>query len=577
MNQKIKSIVLLLVFGLTTFSCVDVLDLNNTKQTPDTEVWRTETSADMLITSVYRTISDISQVENSRTQFYDSYSDLMKSTSWTSYNHNYNRVLLEASAFATGSAGAFECWSDVYVRIRRANVIMDEIKRFGVPNFGEDWCNIRRAEVRLCRAISYYRLIRVYGGVIIRTDVSGADGSLDNGANPADVHKKRETEADSWNFVLSELQWAADHLPDEWTKEWTGRATKKTAYGFISRMALYAKKWQIAADAAEKVAELGGELAPNYAKVFQVEAGQDNSKELLFALYYLKGSKTHTFDQYNRPIGDKAVHGYDVYAEHVPTAELADLYEFSNGEAFSWSTWSLNNTDPFTNREPRFHATILANGSKWEGRVIQSFLGPSTSENGTDAFVAFTRSGSTGGNTCTGYYLRKYLQEGNDFEIQSSYQYDAVLRYAEVLLNKAEAYAELDYGSNREKALAALNEVRDRVNLPLRTVSEASNKEDFMTLLRRERCVELAGEGFRYWDLRRWRFAESVINGQNAHGVKITKNSVGNLSYERVSVDGVNSDGSPVSQRVFLERYYYFSLPTSELSNNNLALNNDWW
>lgn len=546
-------------------SCTDVLDLGNTREVSDIAVWSTEEAAEMYITASYKTFTDVSQVFNSRNVFYDSYTDLTKSTSWDQYNHPYNKALLQASAFTTGSAGALECWNDAYTRIRRANVLLNEINEYGVKNYGEDWCDIRRAEVRLCRAFSYYRLIRVYGGVPIRTDISGVNGGVDDGANPADINKARATEAESWDFVISELQWAADHLPDTWTSYWSGRATKVTAYGLISRMALFAQEWQVAIDAAEKVKELGGALAPDYAKVFQVDGNQDNSKEILFALYGLPKSVTHNYDTYNRPFGDDAVYNTVVYAEHVPAAELADLYEFKDGTTFSWSTYSDTHADPFTDREPRFQATILYNGCKWENREIQTYAG------GSDNFVAFTQSGSTNGHTCTGYYLRKYLQEGySNFVTDQSYQYDAVLRYAEVLLNKAEAYAQLDYNQYRNQALGALNEIRNRVGLPSKTAADAPNLDAFMALLRKERSVELAGEGFRYWDLRRWKLAESVINGQNAHGVVITKSDDGSYSYERVACDG----GTP---RIFLDKYYYFSLPTNELSNNNLCVNNPYW
>jgi hypothetical protein len=562
---------ILILFSVVTLmisiqSCKKALDIDDTKNLSDLAMWSTESAADMYITASYKTFTDASQVANSRGQFYDSYSDLMKSTAWDVYNHGYNKSLLQASAFSTGSAGAFESWSTIYAeRIRRANVLLNDINKYGVAKFGEDWCNIRRAEIRLCRAYSYYRLIRVYGGIVIRTEASGSSGGVDDGAIPEDIHRARATEAESWDFVLNELQWAANYLPDNWSSAWEGRATKKTAYGLISRMALYAQKWQIAADAANKVKEMGAKLAPNYAKVFQVDGGQNNSSEILFALYYLSGSVTHNFDRYNRPFGDRAVYTTDVYAEHVPTAELADLYEFKDGTAFSWSTYSATHTNPYTDREPRFHATILYNGAAWEGRQIQTYVG------GTDGFTAFEQSGSTGGHTPTGYYLRKYLQEGNsEFVTKGSYQYDAVLRYAEVLLNKAEAYAQLDYIRYQSEALGALNEVRERVSLPVKTASDAPTKEAFMTILRKERATELAAEGFRYWDLRRWRLAESVINGKNAHGVKITKNSSNVLSYETVAVDGG-------STRVFPEKYYYFSLPTAEIANNNLIINNLYW
>lgn len=567
-KRAIIIIITIITLGLHLPSCSeDVLDIDDTRNLSDLAVWSTEYAAEMYITAAYKTFSDVSQVANSRHQFFDSYSDIMKSTSWDIYSHPYNKSLLQASSFRTGSAGAFECWADVYGnRIRRANVLLNEIKRYGVENFGDEWANIRMAEVRFSRAFSYYRLIRVYGGVVLRTDVSGVNGGVDDGAFEEDIHKARASEEESWDFVINDLLWAAEHLPEKWSEKWEGRATKKSAYGLISRMALHAGKWQVAVDAAEKVRELGGALALDYAKVFQVEGGQDNSTEILFSLNFLSGSVTHSFDSYNRPFGDRAVHGTSaIYAEHVPTGDLADLYEFSDGTQFDWDTYKDKYTNPYSNREPRFHATILYNGAQWEGREIETFVG------GSDGFVAFEQSTSTGGHTPTGYYLRKYLQEGNsDFITKGSYQYDAVLRYAEVLLNKAEAYAQLDYTRYKQEALDALNEVRLRVNLPVRSSADAPSKEAFMEMLRKERAVELAAEGFRYWDLRRWKLAESVINDKNAHGVKITKNNDNTLSYQEVTVDGG-------SKRVFLEKYYYFSLPTSETSNNNLIENNPYW
>jgi hypothetical protein len=540
----------------------EALDLNSTSEISDQAIWSTERAAEMYITASYKGFTDESQVVESRGKFYDSYSDIMKSTSWDLYNHAYNKTLLEGN-IQTGSAGAFECWADAYGRIRRANVLLVEIDRYGVDKFGEDWCNIRRAEVRFCRAFSYYRLIRVYGGVPIRTDKSGVNG-VDDGANEADINRARATEAESWDFVVKELQWAADNLPPAWPAEWEGRATKKAAYGLMSRMALFGQQWEVAAKAAEKVKELGGDLAPDYAKVFQVDGGQDNSKEILFALYFLKNTITHDYDKRNRPFGDKAVYETDVWAEHVPTSELADLYEFADGAPFDWTTYSsLGHADPYTDREPRFHASLLYNGARWENRTIQTYVG------GSDGFVEFAKAGSTNAHTCTGYYLRKYLQENHTDFVTGSYQYDAMLRYAEVLLNKAEAYAQWDYAQYRDKALEALNEVRGRVDLPPRTAADAPNLDAFMTLLRKERCVELAGEGFRYWDLRRWKLAMNVINGKMAHGVKITNNG-GALTYETVNCDA----NTP---RIFPERFYYFSLPTSETVNNKLCENNPLW
>ncbi|SFG71972.1 RagB/SusD family nutrient uptake outer membrane protein [Prevotella sp. KH2C16] len=563
MKKSIYRLLFLLVAAGLFTSCDNVLDMNSTNTLSDVAVWASESSADAYVTASYKTFSDVSQVANSRNCYYDSFSDLMKSTSWDQYNHGYNKALLQSSSFSTGNAGPFNCWEDCYTRIRRTNVLLADIDRYG-GKFGEDWCNIRRAEARLCRAWSYYRLIRVYGGVVLRTDTTGVNG-VDDGQYSEDTDRARMTEAESWDYVLDELSWAARYLPESWPTSQTGRATKLTAYALISRMALYAGKWQMVIGAANKCQNLGAKLVPDYAKLFQVDGGQDNSPEILFAIYYEKGSVVHNFDAFNRPYGDGVVYNTSVYGEHVPTAELADLYEFKDGTDFSWNTWSNSHSDPYTDREPRFKATILYNGATWESREIQSYVG------GIDNFVPFTQSGATGGHTCTGYYLRKYLQEGNkEFVNEHSWQYDIVIRYAEVLLNKAEAYANLDYQQYRTKALDALNEVRSRVGLSARIVTDAPDKDAFMKLLRKERCVELAGEGLRFWDLKRWKLASNVINGQNAHGVRITRDDNGTYTYTRVECDG----GTP---RIFPERYYYLSIPTSETSNNKLCKDNPYW
>ena len=103
--------------------------------------------------------------------------------------------------------------------------------------------------------------------------------------------------------------------------------------------------------------------------------------------------------------------------------------------------------------------------------------------------------------------------------------------------------------------------------------ASASSLEEFMGYLRHERIVELAGEGFRYWDLRRWRLAESVINGQVVHGVNVTKNADGTFSYTTIDVDN-EAEGT----RVFPERYYLFAVPIAEETNNKeFGENNPGW
>lgn len=556
MNKTIKYIAAATAIVLATSSCNDVLDINDTSTFGDLAVWSSQDNADAYVTAAYKSFNDQSIVAN-RDKFYDNYSDIMKSPYW--WIGTYNRALFEQSRFGKGNADLFDCWTAVYGRIKRTNAMLNDLERYG-QKWGDEWYEIRRAEGRFCNAINYFYLARVYGGVVLRTDHSGGGGWLDDGAYEQDRNRARISEEATYEYILNELMDVAKVLPEKWPAAWTGRATRGMAYAFISRIALYAKNWELAVSAADECAKYYS-LVPDYAKLFDVNSGQDNSKEIIYGIRFQKNVLSHGFDSDYRPFGDRLVYGNQVLANSQPTAELVDMYEFKDGTEFDWNTYSTDHADPYTDREPRFHATVLYNGAKWEGRTIETF------EDGSDSFRSFSISEDADGHSVTGYYLRKYLQEGNStFPTEGSYNTDIIIRYAEVLLNKAEALAQLNRLSD---AMEPLNEVRRRVNLPDRAFTAAMSLDDFMTLLRKERCVELAGEGHRIWDLRRWRMAEGVINGKNVHGHKATRNGT-SFDYTTVDADGGR-------KRIFLPHYYYLSLPSGELSQNSLCVDNAGW
>lgn len=529
---------LIAVFGT---SCADVTDINPPDRFSPATIWSTTTTADVYATGFYALFRDEAELyKGGYTPWMsDAFSDILKSTSWDQYNHPYNNTLLRATAFNSTGAGALDAWGH-YDRIRRQNEFLRDA-HYG-EKFGADWIGIRIAEVRFCRAYAYYLLCRVYGGVILRTEVDG----------PEQNDKARSTEADCWKFIIDELQAAAAVLPVSWDEANFGRATKQAAYALLSRVALHAEAWDVAAQAAEDCKTHGGKLdTSGYANVFSSSV---RNVELCFAVDFKAGQIIHHADTNFRPSGDGATSGKTITSSFVPTGELADAYEMADGTPFGWST---HGSDPYAGREPRFYATILYNGAEWEGRTIESFVG------GKDGFKEYVNSGSAA-TTVSGYYFRKYLREGDTGWIASnSTQYWILVRYAEVLLNKAEALAQQ---GDLPGALAALNEVRARVGLPARGTT---GKDQFMEYLRHERVVELAGEGQRYWDLRRWRLAVDVINDKTAHGVKITK--VGDtFNYEQVEIDGGE-------KRIFLDRYYRLAIPESERSKNKLCTNNEGW
>lgn len=574
MNNLFKNIALAATLLVSTTACNDVLDLNDTGSFGDVAVWSSQTNADAYVTAAYKTFFDQSIMysgnnSKNRNNFFDNYSDIMKSNYWWTIDHN--QALMEPGYITKGNARCFDCWSGTYGRIKRTNILLNDLERYG-QKWGDEWYNTRRAEARFCNAINYFFLARVYGGVVLRTDHSGGGGWADDGAYESDKHRARISEEATYDYIISELQWCADNLPEKWDGDNTGRATVGIVNAFLSRIALYCGKWQIAADAAEVCAKYY-DLAPEYAKLFNVNSGQDNSKEIIYSIKGWPKTITSGFDSDMRPCGDRAVYangGNLAMAE--PTAELVDMYEFADGTKFDWNTYAANHADPYTDREPRFHATVLYNGAKWENRTIQTYVGANANiPNGTDSYVTFaTADFNADGHTVTGYYLRKYIMENDaSFVNDGSYNTEIIIRYAEVLLNKAEALAKLNYGANIDAALAAVNKVRDRVDLPAIKKTEVPTLDDFMKVIFRERAVELAGEGLRSWDLRRWRLAESVLNGKSMHGHKVIKQADGSFTYETVDIDAGR-------KRIFTDKYYYLPLPTGELAQNQLCNDNNW-
>lgn len=540
-------------------SCNDVLNIDPSDRFSPASVWENEQALEHYVYGFYGLFKDNVEVYNAA-NFTDAYSDIMKSSSWDQYNHSYNYALLQSTYFNSDDAGPFSCWSGNYNRIRRHNEFLRDAPKY-VGKYGQEFISTREAEVRFARAFAYYHLIRVYGGVVLRTSVDGPEAN----------NKPRSTEKESWDQVISDLEFAGLHLPEKWEDKFSGRLTKAAAYGFLSRVSLFAKDWDKAVAAADSCKKYGGKLTAKYADIFSSPSNEENIIAVRFLQGYANTGLSHRADQFFRPVGDKAAHGdVELFGAFGPTSELVDSYEVNvDGEwkDFSWADFEARRASkpdltPYEGRDPRFYATVLYNGALWENRKID------TKPGGADGIGTFATSGAAG-TTVTGYYFKKFITESQTgWETKGSDHFGILLRYAEVLLNKAEALAMSDWAANGAAALQALNEVRARVGLSERT---ASSQEEFMKYLKKERMLELAGEGFRYWDLRRWRDAEEVINGKAVHGIKITGTEPSDFKYQQVDVDAGLT-------RVFTENYYAFSIPVSERSNNTLlGENNPGW
>lgn len=560
MKQLIKSILAISAALFMGAACESVVDIPPSDLLSAEVIWSgDEAILDQYVIGLYGAVREKSTLKMLSTQATDCLTDIMKDGDYIA-DRRFNRINYNYQPFTNDDAGILSNWTDSYIRIRRFNEFLRDAE-FYKNRFSPDYLKVRVAEVRFMRAMQYFYMIRVYGGVIIRDKIEGPEGN----------DRPRSTEDECWDYMIKEIKTAVKDLPTEWDASNFSRMTKAAAWGFLSRAALY-RAWALKLDggnpadvkaqfeevvsAADSCKAAGAALATTYAEVFNNQKSAEN----LITCGFITGKLSHNGDICFRPKGDATTHAASLGYPIMPTGDLADRFEMADGTKFSWDDYNANpaawGNDPFSGREPRFYTTIMYNNMDWEGRKIEAWVG------GEDGFQEFVVGVNVTG-TCTGYYFRKFITEGDDSWPSSGggTHFDVMLRYGEVVLNKAEALAQ---AGNIPAAVIELNRIRSRVNLPGRN---ATTIDDFMALLEQERIVELAGENFRYWDLRRWRKGRDVLHNSTHYGVKITKDAgePGGFKYEKCDIDGG-------MKFYFMDKYYHFSLPQSEL-NNNLALN----
>lgn len=411
------------------------------------------------------------------------------------------------------------------------------------------------AEAHIAKAYYYAELIKRYGGVpIINTTFQEATS----------LYVPRASYDSVVNFIVSEIDNNRWNLVPNWKTPPTGTGAAVTSDGRFSlgsalalkaRVLLYAAsplhnptndvaKWEKAAAASKELISyttLGYALDANYATYF-VGANTLNSKETIFAV---RRAASNSIEKANYPIatpgGNSGV---------CPTHNLVAAYEYIG---------AVNPTNPYLNRDPRLAASIVFNGSTWNSRLIDQSAG------GMDDMAKTNTSK-------TGYYLKKFLKDNLNLVQGATEQHHWIMfRYGALLLEYAEAMNEA-YGPDALpvgytlSAKAALTNVRKRASALLPAIT-TTDKDEFRDIVKHERMVELAFEDQRYWDLLRWKDAETVLN-QPVTGVKITK------------VDGVNTyEVVNVANRSFtapMHYYYPFSYSEVAISKGTLEQNSGY-
>lgn len=385
-------------------------------------------------------------------------------------------------------------WTECYKGIARCNFLLDNINKL-TDKITPELYNQVKAEARFIRALHYHYLSVYFGGVPLATT------SLT--LSEAEIPKSSIGEV--VDFILTEMEEVAKDLPLNQAIMNNGRATKGAALAIKARTALYNEKWDVAAKAAKDVMDLNKyALHTNYGELFRY-AGEA-SREIILSLQYMKGINTHTTPRYLLPRIPGGV------CDKVPLQSLVDSYESTDGLSIDKSPL-FNPSQPFANRDPRLSFTVGVPGNiifgyqfetHKDSLIITNFnTNPATRIANTEATHAFA--------TFTGYVFKKYTDEADRADVMNSELNIILARYAEVLLTYAEAKIELNQLDNA--VYAAINLVRQRPTVNMPAITPGKTQAQLRSIVRKERKYELSMEGLRMADIRRWKIAEQVMNG----------------------------------------------------------------
>lgn len=501
-----------------------------TKQYPSDIIFANETNLNTYINGYYSLVGGYYGLSE------EASTDILKVNNPTD---DYNSFVFGSMPIGTTS-NLFDTWGNGHTWQLSCTRFLENLAK-NSANFSNEVLVRAEAEVRFFRAVTCFNLAKRYGGQYVIYKQLPELG---------DKNHPLCSPEEGWQFIYDDLKFAADNLPTK-DKVELGRLTSGAAYGMLARAMLYAERWKDASDAAAQVMSQDYELYEDYGKLFTNSRLEPvENKESVIEFGYLKNKFTYSFDYYYCPPSDAG------HAKISPTEDLVSSYQMADGRDFDWDNPEMA-ANPYEGREPRFYASILYNGCQWKGETLYTY------EGSVDGY------GLGGGTTCTGYYMRKLLKEaiqpkGCSFSDQGDLTY-YYMRYAEVLLIYAEAMA---MQNKLPEALDALNQVRKRAGFTKDLT--AATKIEFMKLLRHERMVELAFEGHRFWDIRRWKLGSTLLNDVNMHGVKPVKVGDNQFTYEVVDIDGGK-------KRVWYDRYNRFPIPIEEIQQNTSIEQFDEW
>ena len=546
--KKILSLAICLIGTGVFTSCDDFLNIYPKDQLTVATYWNTDDDADAAVTAAYNWW--VNNYLGSKFIFYeDSYSDIGFNYTNASQMRNMGRGSISPSA-------APNYWRQ-YETIRRCNFVIENIDRIPASEITDAKKNDFLAQVRAIRGYSHAYLATWYGDAVIMDFVP---------KTAEDAKLPREAQAKVKEFAMNDLLWSAENIAEKPAQK--GRIAKGTVLSMIARFNLLWGNYPEALDAANKVIALKQyELDPNFLNIFTM-SGQ-NSKEIICTYEHVKTTSAFTdvIRFYNNADGG--------WASYTPTQNLVDMYEMANGKMINEAGSGYDPVHPFANRDPRLKNTIIYSGQDWIGRNnIPRILNtldkklPNGSMN-KDYYLAADNASHTG------MLWAKYLRP-NQAQYSSSMNDDAlcpiIFRYAEILLTKAECLVEMN--QNLQEVLDIIDLLRIRGGHIAVDRSKYDTQAKIRELLRRERTIELAGEGFRFEDIVRW--DEYDANGAKT-GKKVIETVMpgnllrlcGTVNYNEPDPDrrAVIDVNAPLEDRLVEIRYFdkkQFLLPIQQ-------------
>jgi hypothetical protein len=419
-------------------------------------------------------------------------------------------------------------WTKCYGIIFRANYLLEAIDNL---DLSDDIKSVYIGEAHFLRGMAYAKLVECYGGVPIILSSISTDEAKDIA---------RSSSEDTWKQAIADYDIAISNLKANAPA--VGRATKGSALGMEMRAYLYQKKYDKVLELASQIDALGKySLFPNYKSLFTL--ANENNQEVIFDIQYISGENSQ--GNFNDQYCGTGTGSWTRGSRYVPTPDLLDAYEKIDGSPGKYSESTIDLDNPYQGWDPRLEATIVVPGSYILGYRFPNYIYPGG---------AFNHPG----NRLKQLSCRKYrIEPLSDVPPsgQSSLN-NIVIRYADVILSKAEAIIETN--GDIDEAVTLINRIRtERDDVKLTPLPLGLTQDEARQKLRHERRIEFALEGLYWADIKRWDI------GKDIYPLDI-KDQVGSL------IETKFPNG-------YLDYYNLLPIPDNERSlNRNLEHNPGW-